>query len=168
MLLAVLYLTLNNLNQTGSSGLARQCTLSRILTGDISSRTSAHFTMPPRKLILDTRHTLTSYVISSTIFVTTLPDPTPLVSLIAMCIRFTVVHKSWIVMKLGAGGHVYRLLAALADVFVVGGGDLLGLVASQLDAPSQLACDGGLVATLSQQRVYSLDLVPTLFSSNLR
>lgn len=53
------------------------------------------------------------------------------------------------------------LLAALADVFVVRGGDLLRLVARQLDAAPQLARDGGLIPALSQKRVYSLDLVPT-------
>lgn len=53
------------------------------------------------------------------------------------------------------------LLATLADVLVVGRGDLLRLVASQLDAASHLRGDGGLVPAFPEQRVYCLYLVPT-------
>lgn len=58
-----------------------------------------------------------------------------------------------------AGGG--RLLAALVDVLVVGGGHLLGLVARELDAPAHVRGDGRLVAPLPQERVDRLYLVPT-------
>lgn len=54
-----------------------------------------------------------------------------------------------------------RLLAALADVLVVGGGDHLALVARQLDAATQVGRDGRLVAPLPEQGVDRLDLVPS-------
>lgn len=161
-------LSLNYLNQAGSfAGLARQFTLSRILTRDCTPdderqvRTSVCSILPSRKLILDTRRTLTTYVIINTIFGTTLPAPTPVCLFIVICVWCIVVHKSWIVMTGVVSGRRSRLLAALVYVLVVGGGDLLGLVARQLDAAPHLARDSGLVPALSQKRVYRLDLVPT-------
>lgn len=158
-------LTLNNLDQTRSFSVARQSTLSIILTGHcicqrVRVRTCVCFTMPPAILILDTRRTLTTYIINNTIFVTTLPTPTSIYML--MCIWYTLIHKSQICIKLvPVSGRVYHLLAALVDVFVVGSGDLLGLVARQLDAAPEFRRNGGFVPALSEKRIYSLDLVPT-------
>lgn len=53
------------------------------------------------------------------------------------------------------------MLAALADVLVVGGGHLLGLVARQLDAAPQVGRDGRLVPALPEEGVDGLDLVPS-------
>lgn len=78
-----------------------------------------------------------------------------------MCIWYTVIHESSITIKSVVSGRFDHLLAALADVFVVGRGDLLGLVARQLDAAAHVRRDHRLVPALPQERVYSLDLVPT-------
>jgi hypothetical protein len=90
-----------------------------------------------------------------------------MIEVVAMMRRMMAVMRvSWMM-------AVMRVIVAIvgpllgAHVLGMADGQLLTLVASQLDRLAHLVGDGSLEASLTQERINRLDTVPTLFYGNL-